>query len=872
MKTPPKQKGKKQAEVLFQKVYEERNNILERIADGFIALDKNWCFTYINKKAGQIFQCSPQQMIGKHIWTEFPESINQPFYNAYYQAMAEQTCVYLEEYHTPYDLWFENHIYPSPNGLSIYFRDITKQKKTEAELTKAYKENETVLNRISDSVVSVDNEWRYTFLNDAALATHPRGKQETLGKVIWEVHPEMEGTVFWDKYHEAMETRKVVEIESYYAPMNAWFFVKVYPSSDGLTIFYRDITGRKKAEEELDQSRNRFRVLIENMSDAIVLSDEHSNLLYQSPSVTRILGYTWEERKGKPILDYIHPDSQNDLIVLYKMLHEHAAQPFPFQYRFLHKKGHYVWLEGVVTNLLHEASVKAIVANYRDISDRKEAEEKLLRERSLLRTLIDNLPDYIYVKDTESRYLINNMANVKLMGSATEEETIGKSAADIFSPEIARAYHEDDQIVFQSGVSILDRQETTSSSTGEPKFLLTTKVPLKDSHDNVIGLVGISRDITKQKQVELDLRNSNYFLELAQHVGKIGHWISEIGETSKITWSAETCRIFGLKPEEFDGRPETFFSFVHPEDLDGINSATAIAIENNQAHSIDHRIVLRDGTLKWVKTTFDKHGKAARLVGTAQDITERKQAENEILELNAILEDRVKLRTEQLQGANKEMEAFTYSVSHDLRSPLRIIDGYAQILVEDYTSKLDKEGQETLGVIMSNTRKMGQLIDDLLNFSRIGRAEIKKTNVNMNGLVNECIQELQLSGVVIPTQLRIEPLKPARCDANLLKNVWINLLSNGIKYSSAVARPEIEVGMQKNVDKSIYYVKDNGAGFDMQYYHKLFGVFQRLHSHHEFSGTGVGLAIVQRIIVRHGGLVWAESKVNEGTTFYFSLD
>jgi light-regulated signal transduction histidine kinase (bacteriophytochrome) len=260
------------------------------------------------------------------------------------------------------------------------------------------------------------------------------------------------------------------------------------------------------------------------------------------------------------------------------------------------------------------------------------------------------------------------------------------------------------------------------------------------------------------------------------------------------------------------------------------------------------------------------------LVGIVQDITERKKAENEILALNRDLEDRVKKRTAQLEVANKEMEAFTYSVSHDLRSPLRIIDGYAQILIEDYVAKLDEEGQRTLGIIMSNAKKMGQLIDDLLNFSKISRTEIRKINVNMNQIVDEVIQELRVSGEIIPRHLTIDTLPSGNCDASLIKQVWINLLSNAIKYSGAKPEPEISIGTTHGDGKTIYYIKDNGAGFDMQYYHKLFGVFQRLHSHHEFSGTGVGLAIVNRIIHGHGGSVWAEAKVDEGATFYFSLD
>jgi ligand-binding sensor domain-containing protein/signal transduction histidine kinase len=233
--------------------------------------------------------------------------------------------------------------------------------------------------------------------------------------------------------------------------------------------------------------------------------------------------------------------------------------------------------------------------------------------------------------------------------------------------------------------------------------------------------------------------------------------------------------------------------------------------------------------------------------------------------------DSVQLRTSELEKANKELEAFTYSVSHDLRAPLRAINGYGQILAEDFSDKLGEQGKKTINIIIDNGHKMGQLIDDLLNFSRLGKAEVRKHRVEMNRLVHEVLSELGDSGVMLPAHLKIGELKPALGDASLIRQVWMNLISNAIKYSSAKENPEVEIGMFMRDAKQIYFVKDNGVGFNMKYYAKLFGVFQRLHKYEEFAGTGVGLAIVERIISRHGGSVWADAKENEGAIFYFSL-
>ncbi|MEJ7644618.1 MAG: PAS domain S-box protein [Chryseolinea sp.] len=1105
-----------------------------------------------------------------------------------------------------------------------------------------------VTNHISDGIVCIDNEWRYTYLNDAALQTHPLGRAGTLGKNIWDIHPQMKGTIFWDKYHEAMETKKVVELESHYAPMDTWFFAKVYPSADGLTILFMDISSRKRAEMNVIQSQisqhailentndsiwyvddqyrllygntqfknyiklnsgreiqlgdniekfipkentllitmckrgmkgekftyerhrfydnqehteeysfnpilnsekvvcgvsiyvrditekrkaeweyrqselryksvveqlseaifvtndkgdfieantsaynllgythdelltknardllyskaevssledshsyfghqqsdasenqlkrkdgspvdvelnssilpdgnlvsiarditerkkaletldtrekrframiensndiialldknfkplyrspsaeritgytiddsiinagfkqihpqdniavhqqmnivmsspgkpiavefrerhklghyiwlegtvtnmfhdghvnalvvnlrditipkaarqqlrtneSRFRALIENISDGIVLYDAKFNVLFQSASVERILGYTLEERQSRNVRSIVHPENQHQFAQLHKVLEENPGEARPFEYRFLHKTGHYIWLEGVVRNLLDEPGINAFVANYRDISERKEAEESSNHERILLRTLVDNLPDYIYVKDIELRYQVNNRAQLELMGIAGEEETIGKTDCEIYGSLFRGKYNLDDNEILKTGIAVFDREEIIITQPGEERFFLSTKVPLLNDFGEFIGLIGIRRDITNQKRTELELRQSNFFLESAQRAGKIGYWISDLNDKGTLTWSKETCHIFGVDENDFNHRLETFYEIIHPDDREAVRAAASYAVQHRRPYSIDHRIMLRDGTQKWVheqgEVSFDDDGKTSRMVGIVGDITEHKKAEQEILMLNAELEQRVKIRTQQLQDANKEMEAFSYSISHDLRAPLRIINGYSQILFEDYAPKLDEKGKKTLGVITNNATKMGKLIDNLLEFSKLGRTTIRKESVSMLEVVTEVLSDLKLGDVAIPENIFIGPLGIAKCDSNLIKLVWMNLISNAIKYSgSGTKQPCIEIGSQEQDGRIVHYIKDNGAGFDMNYYDKLFGVFQRLHHQRDFSGIGVGLAIVQRIVVRHGGKVWAEAKVNEGATFFFTI-
>jgi len=236
------------------------------------------------------------------------------------------------------------------------------------------------------------------------------------------------------------------------------------------------------------------------------------------------------------------------------------------------------------------------------------------------------------------------------------------------------------------------------------------------------------------------------------------------------------------------------------------------------------------------------------------------------------LEAQVAQRTKALEGTNAELESFSYSVSHDLRAPLRAIHGFARILLEDHNAKLDPEAQRLLGVIDQNTRRMGQLIDDLLAFSRLGRKEIASARVDMTELARLVADELRRGeGDRNGLELRIDSLVPAHGDRALLRQVLGNLLQNALKFTRGRPDTRIEVGSRPDGKETVYFVKDNGAGFDARYVDKLFGVFQRLHSAEEFDGTGVGLAIVKRIVQRHGGRVWAEGKLNEGATFYFSL-
>ena len=278
---------------------------------------------------------------------------------------------------------------------------------------------------------------------------------------------------------------------------------------------------------------------------------------------------------------------------------------------------------------------------------------------------------------------------------------------------------------------------------------------------------------------------------------------------------------------------------------------------------------------RWFRLTEDavveEDGARTGTIQVWADVTESKRTEEEIWKLNTELERRVRQRTAELEAANRELEAFCYSVSHDLRAPARGVLGLSRILLGEYGPKLPPEAQRYLKLLDDNSRQMGHLIDDLLTFSRLSRQPLKKTSVAVAGLVRRCFEELDAQRQGRDVEVVLGDLPACEADPALLKQVWCNLLGNALKYTAKQEAPRIEVGCKEDGGERVYYVRDNGVGFDMRYAGKLFGVFQRLHRAEDYEGTGVGLAVVQRIVHRHGGRVWAEAAVNRGATFSFTL-
>ncbi|MFZ6011313.1 MAG: sensor histidine kinase [Bacteroidota bacterium] len=312
-----------------------------------------------------------------------------------------------------------------------------------------------------------------------------------------------------------------------------------------------------------------------------------------------------------------------------------------------------------------------------------------------------------------------------------------------------------------------------------------------------------------------------------------------------------------------------------PETLEKIVEERTLALRDLNTQLVDEINHRQQAEEMLRQVNGELQEKTRRLEQSNHELRKREQElrerEDTIRELNVSLERKVEERTSQLNQTNYELEAFTYSVSHDLRAPLRAIDGYAKIFEEDYSDRVDNQGRRILSVITKNAKHMGNLIDDLLDFSRTSRTELVKLSFQTDDEVRAIAGELLAQESNRKIEINIKPLVSCYGDTTMLRQVWTNLLSNALKYTSKFAETRIEVGCIRHVGETEYYVKDNGVGFDMAYVDKLFGVFQRMHKKDEFEGTGVGLALAKRIIDRHDGRIWAKAEVNEGASFHFTL-
>jgi PAS domain S-box-containing protein len=495
-----------------------------------------------------------------------------------------------------------------------------------------------------------------------------------------------------------------------------------------------------------------------------------------------------------------------------------------------------------------------------------------------LTSIIDNAPGFVYSIDTNFDLIaINNPLKNGLYETFGISPSPGDNVIKFFQAVDPLLIEEWKALYAQAlnGKNLHFVKEFGVSQTSFWEFFISAI-----RGDNVItGIVCFIHNVTDRELKGLEHKKTQECLLRSQ--ANMRHILDNsntgcllLDKDLKILSSNRLANDWALSELGISLKEGEEFLTHFPEKYKPLATPIMKKVMSGTTHAYEARYIKRDQLVRWYHVRLapiaDKHNVLGLCI-VATDITQNKTAEEEIKSLNDSLEKKVNERTTELEEANKELEAFTYSVSHDLLSPLRNIDSFIDIMIEDYRTKLNEEGQYTLGVIKRNSTLMSRLIEDLLNFARYAKAPLSKQLVNMNSTVNEVIDELRFMTNKLAAKIILHDMNPAFCDAQLIKQVWVNLLSNAIKYSKTKKSPQIEIGSTEGTGRIIYFIKDNGVGFDVQYADKLFGVFQRLHRSSEFEGTGVGLAIVHRIITKHGGKIWAESTPEKGAIFYFTL-
>ncbi len=531
--------------------------------------------------------------------------------------------------------------------------------------------------------------------------------------------------------------------------------------------------------------------------------------------------------------------------------------------------------------------VTRLLGTVQDVTDVRRAEQELRRQSRMNEAFFTQGVSCFVLLDAKYNFIRVNEAYARACGRKVEDFP-GRNHFDLYPSEAKAIF--DEVVATKKRFQVWARPFTFPDDSGRGiTHWDWTLDPILDDRGEVEFLAFTLNEVTERVRAEQALRQSaERYRSLVIATAQIVWTTNPQGEVVEDipSWREYT----GQSEQEAKGWG--WINAVHPDDRERTAEIWTRAVATRSLYQVDYRVRRRDGEYRYVSVrgtpVLEADGTIREWVGTCTDVTERKQAEEEILKLNEELEKRVGARTAQLEASNKELEAFSYSVSHDLRAPLRAINGFSRILVQEHRPELSREAQHFLDVIQQNATHMGHLVDDLLAFSRLNREPLRRHRVAPAAVAMLALEDLhgERDGRRVDFQM-CGDLPPCEADPRLLRQVFVNLISNALKYSRARDPATIEVGAIRfgdlgrqgaalpdgiwDPETPVYYVRDNGVGFDMRYAAKLFGVFQRLHRAEDYEGTGVGLATVQRIVHRHGGNVWAQAELNRGATFYFTI-
>jgi PAS domain S-box-containing protein len=746
---------------------------------------------------------------------------------------------------------------PGPGGqIAAFAIDITARKLVEEALRQSENTVRAWLNAIQESAFLIDREGIILAANATMARRLHRPVEELVGTCVYDFIPPQTARARRLHVAQVIESGQPVHFED--ERFGRVMDNLIYPVFDQsgqvkhMAILGTDITERKQADELLRESEDKFKYMFDysTVGKSITLPSGEMNA---NKALCDMFGYTQAELQNKKWQEITHPDdielTQREIDQLLSGKRESAR----FNKRYIHKAGSVVWVD-LSSSVRRDKDGKPLylMTSVIDTTERKRAEDALRESERKLREAQEMAHLGFWFWDVKTGDVEWSDEVFKIFCLDPKEFTPQIDSILALSP-----WPED----HQRDQELINRaMETHRPGNYEQKFLrpdqsighyYSTFQGVYDENGDLISIVGTILDITERKQADETIRS------LARFPAENPNPVLRLNRDGKLLYANEAA-------------------FAQLTDWDFQADRPAPGILQNMVGEVFETQKTKTAELPCGERVFSFSIAPApddEYVNLyARDMTALFLARDEIRLLNVGLEQRVTQRTAQLEAANKELEAFSYSVSHDLRAPLRGIDGWSMALLEDYSSLLDEQGKTYLNRVRFETQRMGDLIDDLLQFSRLARVEMCTERVDLGSMARRIAARLRESEPQRQVKFKIQKGLSARCDAHLMEVALTNLLNNAFKFTSKTRDARIEFGQTEIEGQCTFFVRDNGAGFDMAFSQKLFGVFQRLHNASEFPGTGVGLATVQRILHRHGGRIWAESAVNRGATFYFTLE
>jgi len=890
----------RESEQMNREQYAELHQLYQTAPVGLALVDHELRFVRINDRLAEINGRPAEQHIGRTISEVLPQL--WPSLEPIYRRVMSGEPVLDVQIHgvTPAQPgaerdWVASY-YPVlgddgfVRGVSMVVQEVTESKQAEEALRKSEERLRLVTLATHDAIWDWDLATNTIWWNETFKETFRYQTEEIKsGFEFWEslIHPEdrerllsdLQATIDKGEQFLAEEYRLRRGDGSYATVLDRGFVLRDQNGKPVRMVgAITDITDRKQAEQALQEAEARLRLALQagrigtwdwNMTTGkIVWSRGHEELWGMAPGTFK---GTYEEFEAR-----LHPEDRERVN---RILVQAAAERRTVlnEFRIVWPDGSVHWIAGRGEPLYDDTGQPVrMIGVVMDITERKQAEEALRKSEERFQLASRATNDAIWDWDLVTNAVQWNERFQTLFGYQPEEIESGvESWTNRIHPEdkgwvlseLDDAIKQGDQ--FWSGEYRFRRRDGSYAVVFDRGYVV------HDENGRPVRMIGAMLDITERKRAEEALSESENRLRqiLDGLFGFVGLYTLD---GTMIEVNEAPLLAGGVKREEVLGRPfwETYWWNYDQRVQAELKDAMARAARGERVR-YEPVVRMQGDRLITVDTTFgplrDRSGKVAFILAFGVDITERKRAEKAIRELNQDLERRVADRTAQLEAANKELESFSYSVSHDLRAPLRAISGFSRVLLLKYADRLDREGKDFLQRVDAASRRMGELIENLLNLSRVTRSEIRKEPVDLTLLARSIAEDLQRSDPKRRVTFLIQEGLKASADPHLLRIVLENLLGNAWKFTSKHPTATIEIGRIEKNGNPVYFVRDDGAGFDMAYADKLFGAFQRLHSLNEFVGTGVGLASVQRIIRRHGGKVWAEGAVEKGATFYFTL-